>query len=76
MKKIWLSLLSVILLFTLTGCSIIKTGSKSPMTAKNLTTVKVERKDIESIVNLSGNVAVDPKITIVSKVSGKKLTQR
>jgi len=71
MKKIWLSLLSVILLFTLTGCSIIKTGSKSPMTAKNLTTVKVERKDIESIVNLSGNVAVDPKITIVSKVSGK-----
>jgi len=71
MKKIWLSLLSVILLFTLTGCSIIKTGSKSPPTAKNLTTVKVERKDIESVVNLSGNVAVDPKITIVSKVSGK-----
>ena len=71
MKKIWLSLLSVILLFTLTGCSIIKTGSKSPTTAKNLATVKVERKDIESIVNLSGNVAVDPKITIVSKVSGK-----
>ncbi len=71
MKKIWLSLLSVILLFTLTGCSIIKTGSKSPTTAKDLTTVKVERKDIESAVNLSGSVSIDPKITIVSKVSGK-----
>ncbi len=71
MKKIWLSLLSVILLFTLTGCSIIKTGSNSPTTAKDLTTVKVERKNIESAVNLSGSVAIDPKITIVSKASGK-----
>jgi HlyD family secretion protein len=71
MKKMWLSLLSVILLFTLTGCSIINPGAKSPPTAKNLPTIKVGRKNIESVVNLSGNVTADPKITIVSKVSGK-----
>jgi len=74
-KKIYLVTLTVVLVVSLTGCKSLGSLKNPTKTANikvpaNSEIIKAERKDIISVVNLSGNVTCDPKIIIISKVSG------
>ncbi len=70
---------SVLLLFVFSfaGCRTIggKYGTTKPATSSKLATgtetVKVEKRNIKSVVNLSGNVTCDPEVSVMPKVSGK-----
>ncbi len=71
--------LSVILLFVFSfaGCKSLGgrygagKSSTSSKVATGTQTVKVEKRDIKSVVNLSGSVTCEPEISVIPKASGK-----